>query len=369
VTNSGDFENRLWSILNSLHEIIIIVFDSRNFQQNFVWADPLLLDKYGFVKNGLSKDSLNDYVEKLINGDFISEFKSVFNANGFMKKEFEINTPKGIFWQDISLSTIHGVDGSVSEIVCFIRDITPRKLAEIDLEKCNSGLESVIMERTEDLLRTKIALSALLDSIPDQAWFKDTEFRYMFVNKRFADFWGIYKDKVRGLTDFELLPLDVAKRKRDTDIHVLETGNSFTIEDIFTGKDGISHIFHTIITPITGTDCLIKSIIGVSHDVTDIRHMEKESVDRERLNGVIELAGAACHEMNQPLQAILGFAEIISMDSKDEVMNEMLGEIRTQALRLSEITTKLRNITKYETMQYLGGKIIDIDKSSNGGRR
>lgn len=170
------------------------------------------------------------------------------------------------------------------------------------------------------------------------------------------------------MTDFELLPREAAERKRAADINALETGSRITVEDTLTDKDGFSFIFQTIITPVKLTGGLTKSIIGVSRDITEIRRKEKESLDRERLNGVIELAGAACHEMNQPLQAILGFAEIISMDSKDEDMNQMLLEIKTQALRLSEITTKLRNITKYETMQYLGGKIIDINKSSNGGR-
>ena len=210
-------------------------------------------------------------------------------------------------------------------------------------------------------------LSALLDSIPDPAWFKDSDFRYVIVNKRFADFWGIQSDNVRGLSDFELLPQDVAERKRSADLQAIENGSSLTVEDILTDKNGQNYIFQTIITPVKGQDNITKSIIGVSHDITEIRRKEKESLDRERFKGVIELAGAACHEMNQPLQAILGFAEIISMDCDDENLNEMLLEIRTQALRLSEITTKLRNITKYETMQYLGGKIIDINKSSNGG--
>lgn len=95
-----------------------------------------------------------------------------------MRKEFEINTPKGVFWQDISLSTIRGADGTVSDIVGFIKDITARKLAEIELDKCNSGLESIIRDRTEDLLRITKELSSLPDSIPDPAWVKDNEFRY-----------------------------------------------------------------------------------------------------------------------------------------------------------------------------------------------
>ena len=36
------------------------------------------------------------------------------------------------------------------------------------------------------------------------------------------------------------------------------------------------------------------------------RQLEEERLRRERLQGVIEMAGAACHELNQPLQALSG---------------------------------------------------------------
>jgi signal transduction histidine kinase len=35
---------------------------------------------------------------------------------------------------------------------------------------------------------------------------------------------------------------------------------------------------------------------------------------REKLQAVLELAGAVCHELNQPIQAILGHSELLLMD-------------------------------------------------------
>jgi hypothetical protein len=45
--------------------------------------------------------------------------------------------------------------------------------------------------------------------------------------------------------------------------------------------------------------------------------------------------------------------------------NETIFEIRRQIERIKQITSKLENITTYETKDYIQGtKIIDLDKAS-----
>ena len=88
-------------------------------------------------------------------------------------------------------------------------------------------------------------------------------------------------------------------------------------------------------------------------------------VEQEKFQGVIEMAGAVCHELNQPMQAISGYSELLLMDvSKDSTQHVNLEKIKSQVDRMGAITKKLMRITKYETMDYLESKIIDIDKAS-----
>ncbi len=95
-------------------------------------------------------------------------------------------------------------------------------------------------------------------------------------------------------------------------------------------------------------------------DISQRRAAEKETYERERLQGVLEMAGAVCHEINQPLQTILGYAELMLMG--DEESNEgRLSSIKSQAARIGNITQKLSNITRYKTVEYPGNtKIVDI---------
>ena len=79
------------------------------------------------------------------------------------------------------------------------------------------------------------------------------------------------------------------------------------------------------------------------------------------------MAGAVCHELNQPLQVVSGNTELLLMDITED--NPLYGNIKTikeQVHLMGEITKKLMKVTKYRTKDYLTSKIIDIDKASMG---
>jgi C4-dicarboxylate-specific signal transduction histidine kinase len=92
----------------------------------------------------------------------------------------------------------------------------------------------------------------------------------------------------------------------------------------------------------------------------------KRIVEEERLKGIIQTAGAVCHEMNQPLQVISAISEIILLGIQEaNPLYDNLVRMRDQVHRVGAITKKLQHITKYETKDYVRGeKIIDIDRAS-----
>jgi K+-sensing histidine kinase KdpD len=96
------------------------------------------------------------------------------------------------------------------------------------------------------------------------------------------------------------------------------------------------------------------------------RQLEEERIQRERLEGVIEMAGAACHELNQPLQTLVGYSHFLLENlPKDSPVFMEVQKIKKSTDQLGEITRKIMHITRYETKEYVGGlKIIDIDKAS-----
>jgi PAS domain S-box-containing protein len=106
--------------------------------------------------------------------------------------------------------------------------------------------------------------------------------------------------------------------------------------------------------------------LAVIRDISDRKQAEKERLQKEKLQGVLEMAGAACHELNQPLQIISGYSGLLIKDIPDDhSLNANLQIILEQIEKMGEITKKIMKITKYETKPYIqGSTIIDIDKSS-----
>jgi len=88
---------------------------------------------------------------------------------------------------------------------------------------------------------------------------------------------------------------------------------------------------------------------------------------RDKLDGVIEMARAVSHELNQPLQTILGNAEILMLESdKNHSGRRYIQQIKDQVERMGKLTRKLNSITNYETIDMPQGKVIDIEKSISG---
>ncbi len=106
--------------------------------------------------------------------------------------------------------------------------------------------------------------------------------------------------------------------------------------------------------------------MGIARDISERRQAEEERLRRERLQGVLEMAGAVCHELNQPMQGVLGYTELLAADiPADHSLQRDLAKIMHLIVKMGEITKKLMSITRYETQDYPEGKrIIDIHRSS-----
>lgn len=94
---------------------------------------------------------------------------------------------------------------------------------------------------------------------------------------------------------------------------------------------------------------------------------EAERVDASRLQGVLQMAGAASHEFSQPLQALQGDAIFLeeALVSDDADVKDALRSVVESARQLSALVGKVQKITRYETTGYSDASdIIDIDKAS-----
>ena len=114
--------------------------------------------------------------------------------------------------------------------------------------------------------------------------------------------------------------------------------------------------------------------VGVFRDLREELRRDLELRNtRERLEAaektavVSELAGAAAHELNQPLTSVIGFSELLLRRTQEnEKGREELAAILREAERMASIVKKIGKITRYETTAYVGSKrIVDLDRASD----
>ncbi len=100
-------------------------------------------------------------------------------------------------------------------------------------------------------------------------------------------------------------------------------------------------------------------------DITKSKQAEEMQLEQEKLRGVLEMAGAICHELSQPLQVISGSSEILLMGIKSSNPRyKVLKNIEANIKRMSILMHKIMKITRYQSKPYLKSKIIDIEQAS-----
>ncbi len=112
--------------------------------------------------------------------------------------------------------------------------------------------------------------------------------------------------------------------------------------------------------------------VGTFTDIRDRLKIEKrlaraqEAIQNHEKSVVIsEVAGAAAHELNQPLTAIMGYAEYLKRIDKGDLKQEnAMRVILSEAERMANIIKKVGQLTRVKSMPYVGqSNIVDLERS------
>lgn len=100
-----------------------------------------------------------------------------------------------------------------------------------------------------------------------------------------------------------------------------------------------------------------------------IIELQNKLIEQKKAETIKETTRALTHEINNPLGIIMGLTELMETKLKTvEVPNfvrENISMIGQNCDRISEVTAKLRNISKpVYTTAYGGNKMIDAEKST-----
>lgn len=231
-------------------------------------------------------------------------------------------------------------------------------------------------ELARELAQTKEFLERVIEASVDGIVSADFKGNILLYNRAAARLFGYEKREVLGRINVEeLYPAGVA-RDLMRKIRSPEHGGVGRLEDFrvtMRGKDG-APIPATLSASFVMDGARPVATLGIFTDIREKLAMEErlalaqaELREHEKAAAVTALAGAAAHELNQPLTSIMGYAEVLSRAvSADPVLGRAAAVIQTETERMAEIIRKVGAITRVETKEYVGSaQIIDLERASD----
>lgn len=186
---------------------------------------------------------------------------------------------------DVLLSAIADRDhrGEIMRSLAVLVDITERKRAEEALRQAQEKLSRYSRDLERQVQARTREITSILEYTPAVVHIKDATGRYVLVNSRFEELFGVSADRIAGLTDDEVLPPEVADQYRAGDRRLMEEGRSFQIEERLPHDEGV-HSYLTVRFAIRDPGGEVTRLCGISLDITDL----KEAQDQlRRLSGSI----------------------------------------------------------------------------------
>ena len=133
------------------------------------------------------------------------------------------------------------------------------------------------MKNDADARKCKICFDTILNSVPDIAWFKDTDGSHLIVNDSFCDMVGKTKDEIYKKGHCYIW--DASKEDEEvclkSDAIIMESRQTNTFEENIKAKNEI-RLLKSYKSALIDTDGEIFGTCGIAHDVTELKNVSTE---------------------------------------------------------------------------------------------
>jgi PAS domain S-box-containing protein len=212
-----------------------------------------------------------------------------------------------------------------------------------------------------------------IDNLPVGIYRTTLEGKLVYCNRCLAEIFGF--DSVSDLIGYPVADLYCNKKNRGDLIKaIMEKGYVEELCFPFKKREGTQIWCNITAKAVFDNDGIVVFVDGIMRDVTgEMEEMGavpgldgRERLTKEKLQGVLEMAGGVAHRLNQPLTIINNLLDEVLSNLRPHDDNfQKAVRMRDQIKKLNEIAKKIGGIRKYESMDYVGGiKIVDIDKAS-----
>jgi PAS domain S-box-containing protein len=188
----------------------------------------------------------------------------------------------------------------------------------------------------------------LVDSFPDLILVADSNSRYTFVSPRCTEVLGYELD--------ETADMEFGGRTHSEDLPLLLTlfadilaglQNFASLEVRVRHKHGEWRRIRFNFSPLADETGKIEGVVMSGRDVTELKRLEEQLIQAEKLAAMGQMLAGVAHELNNPLTAILGVTELLrERENLEDAIRRQLELTHRQARRAARIVQNLLEFSR-----------------------
>jgi len=230
-------------------------------------------------------------------------------------------------------------------------DITERKLQE------------------EKIRNSEKWLYTTLNSVGDAVITTDTEGKITFINPTAAELCGLGDNEACGRELSEVFNLfdENNERLNDPASLILSGKGSIRLNRsaVLKSQNGCNRLVSSSGSPIIDRNGDTLGVVLVFRDMTEQHAMEERLRQQQKLEAIGTLAGGVAHEINNPVNIVMNYADIIQeLSEKDSEVFDNAQKIIDESKRIAGIVKDLLAFSRQENERHSPAHIEDIINST-----
>jgi two-component system, cell cycle sensor histidine kinase and response regulator CckA len=220
-----------------------------------VWANQAELDLLGYdrqeyighsiIEFHVDRSNIDELLKRLSNNETVRNYQAQLRCKDGSIRDVKIDS--NVSWQNDEF--IH--------TRCFTRDVTQS------------------LQLQEVRRQSEARLQAILDNTQAVIYLKDIQGRYLLVNRRYERVFRVDREEIKGKSDFDLFPQEIAEIFQANDRQVFENQKPIEREEIIPQANNL-HAYFSLKFPLFDPSGLVYGMCGISTDITERKVSEQK---------------------------------------------------------------------------------------------